>query len=148
LVRSDVGNIRESKSKERTLKRYSRSHAHADGPGEAFVCEHCGQFVPSAGDGTEHRNHCPRCLWSRHLDLRPGDRRSPCRDLMEPIAVWVQPNGEWSVVHRCRRCSAVRTNRIAGDDSEVALMSLAVRPLARPAFPLDRLYPEKRALGQ
>ena len=32
-----------------------------------------------------------------------------------------------------------RINRIAGDDNELALMSLAVRPLASPPFPLDRL---------
>jgi len=58
---------------------------------------------------------------------------------MEPIAIWVRPNGEWALVHRCRGCQAVRVNRIAGDDGELALMSLAVRPLARPPFPLDVL---------
>jgi RNHCP domain len=68
-----------------------------------------------------------------------GDRRSGCRSPMEPIALWVRPDGEWAVVHRCTRCRFVRTNRIAGDDSELALLSLAMRPLARPAFPLDRL---------
>jgi ribosome biogenesis GTPase len=58
---------------------------------------------------------------------------------MEPIAVAVRKDGEWSIVHRCRKCGILRTNRIAGDDSEIILMSLAVRPLARPPFPLDRL---------
>lgn len=58
---------------------------------------------------------------------------------MEPIAVWVKPNGEWSVVHRCRTCGALRDNRIAGDDDELVLLSLALKPLARPAFPLDRV---------
>ena len=58
---------------------------------------------------------------------------------MEPIAVWVKPNGEWSLVHRCRECGALRDNRIAGDDNEVILLSLALKPLARPAFPLDRV---------
>ncbi len=29
-------------------------------------------------------------------------------------------------------------NRIAGDDNEVLLLSLAVRPIALPAFPLER----------
>lgn len=58
---------------------------------------------------------------------------------MEPIAVWVKPNGEWAIIHRCRECGVVRANRIAGDDSEIVLLSLAVRPLARPAFPLEKL---------
>ena len=56
---------------------------------------------------------------------------------MEPIALWVQPNGEWTLIHRCRDCGLLRANRIAGDDSELLLVSLAVRALARPAFPLE-----------
>jgi hypothetical protein len=58
---------------------------------------------------------------------------------MEPLAVWVRHDGEWALLHRCTRCGAIRSNRIAGDDNELALMSLAVRPLARPPFPLDQL---------
>lgn len=58
---------------------------------------------------------------------------------MEPIAVWVRTDGEWALVHRCGTCHAVRVNRIAGDDDELVLLSLAVRPLAQPPFPLDRL---------
>ena len=111
------------------------------GPEAACVCAHCRNVIPGQAPGTEHRNHCPHCLWSLHLDMRPGDRRSGCRGLMEPIAVWVQKNGEWALVHRCTKCNAVRTNRIAGDDSGLLLMSLAVRPLARPPFPLDSLRP-------
>jgi hypothetical protein len=58
---------------------------------------------------------------------------------MEPVAVWIRNKGEWSLIHRCKDCGAMRCNRIAGDDSPVALMSLAVRPLAQPPFPLDSL---------
>jgi hypothetical protein len=74
-----------------------------------------------------------------HLDLRPGDRRCGCKGPMEPVAVWVRCGGEWAIIHRCQRCGALRSNRIAGDDNELALMSLAVRALANPPFPLDRL---------
>ena len=97
--------------------------------------------MPPSAEGTHHRNHCPRCLWSLHVDLTPGDRRCGCKGAMEPIAVWVRRGGEWTVLHRCTRCGAIRPNRIAGDDNELALMSLAVRPLAAPPFPLDRLDP-------
>jgi ribosome biogenesis GTPase len=58
---------------------------------------------------------------------------------MEPISVWVKPNGEWAVIHRCRECGAMRANRIAGDDNEVLLLSLALKPIARPAFPLEKM---------
>jgi hypothetical protein len=56
---------------------------------------------------------------------------------MEPIGLWVRHGGEWAVIHRCQSCGALRTNRVAGDDAELALISLAVRPLAQPPFPLD-----------
>ena len=105
----------------------------------AFQCVHCYQSVPGMAPGTTHRNHCPQCLWSRHVDLQPGDRRSACQGAMEPVAIHIQPNGEWSLVHRCTRCGMVRLNRIAGDDNEWLLMSMAFRPLAQPPFPLARL---------
>jgi len=104
-----------------------------------FLCEHCGHEVSPEAAGTAHRNHCPHCLWSVHLDDRPGDRRRCCRGAMEPIGVWVKKGGEWAIVHRCQRCGSIHANRIAGDDNELALMSLAVKALAAPPFPLDRL---------
>ena len=118
----------------------TRSHAPDAGESSsAFLCAHCGAAVPGSAPGTIHRNHCPRCLWSLHVDLTTGDRRSACRGPMEPIAIGIRPDGEWSLVHRCARCGLVRLNRIAGDDNEVLLVSMALRPLARPPFPLDRL---------
>jgi RNHCP domain len=90
--------------------------------------------------GTEHRNHCPNCLWSMHLDARtPGDRAADCGASMEPIAVCVHSNGEWALVHRCNACATLDVNRIAGDDNPLMLMRLAVRPLAQPPFPLEWL---------
>ena len=105
----------------------------------AFRCERCGQTVSADGAGAAHRNHCPSCLWSLHVDLCTGDRRSGCRGLMEPIAVWTRRNGEWAIVHRCTKCGLMRSNRIAADDNGLLLMSMALRPLAAPPFPLDRL---------
>jgi len=130
------------------VDRRFQSQTPPDGCPAAFVCGQCGRAVPGLAPGTDYRNHCPACLWSMHVDMRPGDRRSGCRGLMEPVAVWVRPNGEWALVHRCRQCDALRANRIAGDDNELALVSLAVRPLARPPFPLDRLgMPRDRGPG-
>lgn len=109
----------------------------------AFTCIHCRQPVSPYAHGTRHRNHCPCCLWSRHVDEAIGDRQSPCRAPMEPIAVEAKRDGEWAIVHRCTApgCGAIRTNRIAGDDRELALLQLALRPLANPPFPLDALVP-------
>lgn len=113
---------------------FRRQRRHeADG----FTCIHCKLHVPGEAWGTRHRNHCPACLHSRHVDDSPGDRASPCRSPMEPIAIEAKASGEWSIVHRCTGCNEIKVNRIAGDDSETALLKLALRPLARPAFPLD-----------
>ena len=58
---------------------------------------------------------------------------------MAPIGVEVRPDGEWALIHRCTGCGVIKSNRIAGDDHELALLALAVRPLSRPPFPLDAL---------
>jgi hypothetical protein len=58
---------------------------------------------------------------------------------MQPIGIDVRDDGEWALIHRCTGCGAMRTNRIAGDDQELALLQLALRPLANPPFPLDGL---------
>ena len=104
-----------------------------------FRCGNCKQIISHNAPGSGHRNHCPLCLWSRHVDVRPGDRASDCQGQMEPIAVWVKNDNEWSLVHRCKRCGETRTNRIAADDNEFVLMSLATKAVATPPFPLDRL---------
>lgn len=75
--------------------------------------------------------------------MRPGDRLSACGGVMEPIAVWVRANGEWAIIHRCQRCSALKSNRIAGDDCQMELLRLAARPLAHPPFALDALRMEQ-----
>lgn len=107
-----------------------------------FVCGHCGADVVPEGAGSGHRNHCPRCLHSSHLDTRPGDRASGCGGDMEPVAVWVRRGGEWAIIHRCRRCGAFSSNRIAADDNQFVLLSLGARALANPPFPVDRLDQE------
>lgn len=104
-----------------------------------FQCINCKQFVPYQSYGTTQRNHCPHCLWSRHVDDRIGDRRSPCAQPMEPISIASRCDGEWVIVHFCNGCGQLRTNRVAGDDDELALLALALRPISSPAFPIDML---------
>ena len=95
-------------------------------------------WSPPQGAGSSHRNHCPNCLASLHLDVEPGDRAADCGGIMDPVAVWVRKNGEWAVIHRCRRCGALSSNRAAADDNP-KLMSIALRPLGQPPFPLERI---------
>ena len=111
-------------------KNYYKKHPCTD----SFVCKVCGCTVVSAGAGTDHRNHCPYCLSSKHVDSSPGDRASKCGGAMLPIAIWVKKDGEWALVHRCSQCGKMNTNRIAADDNPMKLMQLAVRPIGSEKF--------------
>jgi hypothetical protein len=106
---------------------------------DSFQCRRCHGPVSASAPGTRHRNHCPHCLWSIHIDVERQDRQSSCGGLMEPVAVWVKTNGEWSIFHRCEPCQTFTVNRSAGDDSQVALLSLALRPIAFPPFPITKV---------
>ena len=106
----------------------------------SFQCGHCGVDVSLDAPGTSHRNHCPSCLWSRHLDRNvPGDRKAGCPGGMEPIAVTVRGEHRWMLIHRCTRCGRLRMNRTAADDNVLLLIQLAARPLAMPPGPAQRM---------
>ena len=123
-------------NKRRALEKgYYKTHPCHD----SFTCKVCGRPVVSAGSGSDHRNHCPNCLSSLHVDEEPGDRASDCGGLMDPIGVWVRKNGEWAVIHRCRRCGKLSSNRVAADDNPMKLMSIALKPLTLPPFPLEHI---------
>ena len=121
------------------MSRVKRRRDRRGGP-NSFRCRHCGLDVPMQAVGTAHRNHCPNCLWSRHLDGdTPGDRAAECGSLMEPIAISVRGDGEWVLVHRCLACDRVHLNRTSADDNPLVLLRLAVKPLAQPPFPIERV---------
>ena len=60
-------------------KGYYKTHACND----IFTCKVCNREVIPEGAGTDHRNHCPNCLTSLHVDVEPGDRASDCGGLKE-----------------------------------------------------------------
>ena len=118
-------------------KGYYRTHACSD----SFTCRVCGRLVTPQSAGTDHRNHCPNCLSSLHVDVEPGDRASDCGGIMEPAAVWVRRGGEWAIIHE------LSSNRIAADDNPMKLMSIAMRPLSAPPFPIERIEEMTRRMG-
>ncbi len=126
-------------NRENKRKRFEKGYYKTHPCDEPFTCRVCGRLVTPAGAGSDHRNHCPHCLCSMHLDITPGDRAADCGGTMEPIAVWVRGRGEWAIIHRCRICGALSSNRIAADDDPMMLMSIAMRPVAMPPFPLERI---------
>ena len=90
---------------------------------EDFTCEKCDLFVEGGG----YRNHCPRCLWSKHVDVNPGDRLEDCQGLMEPIGIELK-KGEHVILHRCVKCVQVRRNKSSKDDKFDIILQLSSRP--------------------
>lgn len=88
---------------ENKRKLYQKGYYKTHPCNDSFTCKVCGRPVVSAGSGSNHRNHCPNCLSSLHLDIEPGDRESDCGGIMEPVGVWVRNKGEWAIIHRCKR---------------------------------------------
>jgi hypothetical protein len=101
---------------------------------EDFDCSHCGEHV--IGNG--FTNHCPRCLWSRHVDENPGDRAATCGGAMKPIAV-TSSHGNLVVVQECVVCGHRWRNRSAPDDDPGVLIRLSATPLVE----LDRNRPPR-----
>lgn len=86
---------------------------------ENFKCRHCGEKAVSNG----YTNHCPFCLWSRHVDIDPGDRLEICRGMMEPIGV-EEDGGEYYIEHRCSECGFKKRNKTAPTDDLDIVCSL------------------------
>ncbi|MFA4930439.1 MAG: RNHCP domain-containing protein [Patescibacteria group bacterium] len=84
---------------------------------EDFTCDNCGKEV--IGNG--YTNHCPYCLYSKHVDINPGDRAAECGGLMCPVGVEIK-RGQYIVRHRCAKCGHEKPNRIdEADDMEVVI---------------------------
>ena len=91
-----------------------------------FSCQQCGCAVEPLTNGS-CRNHCPECLYSKHLDLQPGDRLSSCHGLMEPEALTQRSGKGLQIVHRCQRCGERQSNRVATDTLQPDDWDLVVR---------------------
>jgi ribosomal protein L37E len=79
---------------------------------EDFMCEKCGEKV--IGDG--YTNHCPKCLWSKHVDVNPGDRAATCGGMMRPVKVEFE-KGEYLLTHHCEKCGFERRKKVERADN-------------------------------
>lgn len=79
---------------------------------EDFACGNCGQKVK--GDG--YTNHCPKCLWSKHVDINPGDRVAGCGGMMRPVRAETK-KGEYDIIHKCVKCGYEKRNKMSPKDN-------------------------------
>lgn len=87
---------------------------------ENFTCEHCGSEI----SGNGYTNHCPHCLYSKHVDINPGDRAADCGGLMEPVDI-EQKGGKFVIVHRCQKCGFIRRNKVQENDDFDAVLRIS-----------------------
>lgn len=84
---------------------------------ESFECENCWKLIEKHPEGSA-RNHCPTCLYSKHLDESfPWDRVSTCHGLMVPVDIDYKKNKGNMIKHRCQKCWKEILNKIAPDDN-------------------------------
>jgi predicted GIY-YIG superfamily endonuclease len=100
---------------------------------EGFTCNNCGEKVLPTTCGTP-RNHCPFCLYSKHVDTHVGDRANPCRGMMKPIGVLSAARKEYIIVHKCAKCGGLMRSKIIPsrdiqpDDFDL-VVKLSTRPI-------------------
>lgn len=87
---------------------------------EDFVCEHC----KTAVHGNGYTNHCPECLWSKHVDVDPGDRLSACGGMMKPTGIEGTVT-KYTLTHSCIVCGHTKHNVAQAYDASGALVALA-----------------------
>lgn len=91
---------------------------------ENFICENCGKEVQPLNYTA--RDHCPYCLYSKHVDINPGDRSNNCLGLLKPIQI-EKFKSSYKIVYKCLKCGQLHKNIMANDDNMDLIISLSVQ---------------------
>ena len=91
---------------------------------EEFECEHCKKHVPKLGYSC--RNHCPYCLYSKHVDINPGDRLNKCTGLLKPIGI-EKFKDTFKIIYKCEKCNEIHKNIVERDDNMDLIIELSVQ---------------------
>lgn len=90
---------------------------------ENFKCENCG-FEVSKLNYTA-RDHCPNCLYSKHVDIMPGDRCNTCQGLLKPVGI-EKFKDTYKIIYKCLKCGESHKNIVAGDDNMNLIIELSI----------------------
>lgn len=93
---------------------------------ENFICDVCGENVNVLGYSA--RDHCPRCLCSKHVDINPGDRMANCRGVLKPIAI-ENFKDTYKIVYKCESCGEIKKNIMAKDDNMDLIIEIMSHPV-------------------
>ncbi|MBR2603563.1 MAG: RNHCP domain-containing protein [Bacilli bacterium] len=89
---------------------------------EEFICEHCGKEVKKLEYSA--RDHCPYCLYSKHVDINPGDRTNTCKGLLKPIGI-EKFKDTYKIVYKCEKCKMEHKNIMAIDDNYDVILEIS-----------------------
>ena len=90
---------------------------------EEFRCLNCNNLVPPLNYSA--RDHCNKCLYSRHVDNMPGDRSNNCKGLLEPIGIEKYKN-TYKIIYKCQKCHTIHKNIMANDDNYDEIINLSI----------------------
>lgn len=91
---------------------------------ESFVCEKCGKKVKKLGYTA--RDHCPYCLYSKHVDINPGDRNNSCKGMLKPVGI-EKFKDSFKIIYLCEKCHKTHKNIMAKDDDMNKIIELSKR---------------------
>ncbi len=94
---------------------------------EEFICENCGRKVTKLGYTC--RNHCPHCLYSKHVDKNPGDRLETCHGKLKPVSLEMDNKKGYIIIHKCEKCGNIRRNKAAKDDNMDLIIDLSSKQI-------------------
>ena len=89
---------------------------------EEFICLNCGNKVSKLN--VTARDHCNNCLYSLHVDINPGDRKNPCKGLLEPIGI-EKYRDTYKIIYKCDKCGELHKNIMATDDNMDKIIELS-----------------------
>ncbi len=89
---------------------------------EEFICENCGKNVTKLEYTS--RDHCPYCLYSKHVDINPGDRLNECKGLLIPVGIEKFKNS-YKIIYKCQKCNSIHKNIMASDDDYEKIIVLS-----------------------
>ena len=75
--------------------------------------------------GYSSRDHCPYCLYSKHVDINPGDRQNKCQGILIPYQIEKYKN-TYKIIYKCSKCNKIHKNVIAMDDDFNEIIKLSV----------------------
>lgn len=91
---------------------------------EKFVCENCKKKVDKLNYSS--RDHCPFCLYSKHVDINPGDRANNCKGLLKPIGI-EKFKDSYKIIYQCQKCGYLHKNIVAKDDDFNLIIELSIK---------------------